>query len=572
MLADTPPDRTPARVRISLHGPQAGFTPQPGLVVMLTAHLSPPDGPVAPGGFDFQRLAWFSRLGAVGYTRAPVMVLERAPGGLSQTAFRLRMALSAAMQARMPGQAGAFAAALMTGDRSGVTSETNDILRASNLSHMISISGLHMGLLTGFVFALVRYGLALFPPLALRLDTREARRRGGAAGGDLLHDPRRPRRGDAAVLHHGGGDAAGCPVRQARHLIAHRRDRRADLSGAGARKPDRTGVPDVLRRDGGADRRVRALVAAAATCSALVLRPAAVMILSSLMAGTATAPIAAAHFNRIAEYGLLANLLAVPVMGMVVMPAGVVAAILAPVGLAGPALWAMEKGIGAHPLHRRIEVAALDGAIVTVPAPPAAVLPLLGAGGALLLMFRLAGGAGGRGAAGRIPCAVGGGRAAGAAGFRRRYARRADDRSGPGAVEARRAPVSSRKAGSRMTATLAAQPEAFARAGFDGPKGCAPRHVRRPRRSWSLPERAQPTRAAGACADGALVILSEDWAGPQGDCRIFDRRKLRSTGALAVYPAEGGPLIVGARAWAGERLWNTRPPRRSGDRTASAGQ
>ncbi|MGB3315513.1 MAG: ComEC/Rec2 family competence protein, partial [Albidovulum sp.] len=173
VLEDVPPDRTPARVRVALHGDQGFVTPVPGLTVILSAHLSPPEGPVEPGGFDFQRLAWFSGLGAVGYTRSPVLALEPPKGGLSLLAFRLRMVISGAMQARMEGQAGAFAAALMTGDRSGVERATTDALRSSNLSHLIAISGLHMGLLTGFVFAACRYGLALVPPVALRINTKK---------------------------------------------------------------------------------------------------------------------------------------------------------------------------------------------------------------------------------------------------------------------------------------------------------------------------------------------------------------------------------------------------------------
>ena len=42
----------------------------------------------------------------------------------------------------------------------------------------------------------------------------------------------------------------------------------------------------------------------------------------------ATSPLAAAYFNRSAQYGMVANLLVVPVMGALVMPAGVVAALL----------------------------------------------------------------------------------------------------------------------------------------------------------------------------------------------------------------------------------------------------
>ena len=88
------------------------------------ARLSPPSAPAEPGGFDFRRLAWFERLGAVGYARTPF--LETAGGddsGFRQLTFRLRMALSAHIQARIPGQNGAFAAAILTGDRSAIAPE-----------------------------------------------------------------------------------------------------------------------------------------------------------------------------------------------------------------------------------------------------------------------------------------------------------------------------------------------------------------------------------------------------------------------------------------------------------------
>ena len=75
-----------------------------------------------------------------------------------------------------------------------------------------------------------------------------------------------------------------------------------------------------------------------------VIVPGALLLLSSLVAGTATAPYAAAHFNRVAHYGLVANLLAVPAMGMMVMPGAVILAILGPLGLEQPALWMIETG------------------------------------------------------------------------------------------------------------------------------------------------------------------------------------------------------------------------------------
>ena len=76
VLARMSPARTPDKVRVSLHWPEPVIVPEPGLRVMLTAHLSPPQGPVEPGGFTFQRMAWFKGLGAVGYARTPLLALS----------------------------------------------------------------------------------------------------------------------------------------------------------------------------------------------------------------------------------------------------------------------------------------------------------------------------------------------------------------------------------------------------------------------------------------------------------------------------------------------------------------
>jgi competence protein ComEC len=172
VLSDMAPARTPRRVRVTLHGDQPWHQPEPGQVVMTTAHLSAPDGPVEPGGFDFRRMAYFERLGAVGYTRVPLLLLEEAEG-TALPVDRMRRYLSGAIRAQIDGQPGAFAAATMTGDRSAIDEATATALRDTSLAHILAISGMHMVFLTGFVFALVRYGLALVPFVALRIDTRK---------------------------------------------------------------------------------------------------------------------------------------------------------------------------------------------------------------------------------------------------------------------------------------------------------------------------------------------------------------------------------------------------------------
>ena len=81
VLARLAPEATPRRLRVALHGDQHWHAPQPGERVLVTAHLSPPAGPAEPGGFDFRRHAWFQRLGAVGYARTPLLLLEPATKG-----------------------------------------------------------------------------------------------------------------------------------------------------------------------------------------------------------------------------------------------------------------------------------------------------------------------------------------------------------------------------------------------------------------------------------------------------------------------------------------------------------
>jgi len=181
ILGDMPFADTPERVRLSLHGQQGFIAPEPGMVVITTAHLSPPAGPVEPGGYDFRRAAWFDQLGAVGYTRVPVLMLWPPEGGAKLWLTRLRTRFAAAIIANMPKSAGAFAAAIITGDRSAIPAEATEALRRSNLAHLLAISGLHMGLRTGGVFVMLqRLVLAAALISGRRLGGPDRQRKGAA--------------------------------------------------------------------------------------------------------------------------------------------------------------------------------------------------------------------------------------------------------------------------------------------------------------------------------------------------------------------------------------------------------
>ena len=99
-------------------------------------------------------------------------------------------------------------------------------------------------------------------------------------------------------------------------------------------------------------------------------------VVSAAVAGLATAPIAAAHFNTLPHYGILANVIAVPIMGFVVMPSAILAAVLAPFGGEALGLWGMAIGLGAI-LDVARHVADLPYSISHIKAPPPKVLEIL---------------------------------------------------------------------------------------------------------------------------------------------------------------------------------------------------
>ncbi len=386
VLDNVPPARTPARVRVSLYGDQRWLPDGPGAVVILTAHLSPPNGPMEPGDFDFRRMAWFQGLGAVGYTDSPVLTLIPPEGGLWVN--RLRMTLSAAVQDRIGGEAGGFAAAVMTGDRSGMSEATNQAMRDSNLYHLVSISGTHMAMLVAFVFGFIRYGVALIPPLALRVSAKKV-----AAAVALPVA--------AFYLILAGRDMATerAFVMVAVMLVAILLDRQALTLRSVAiaaliilvTRPESVINP-------GFQMSFAASVAMIAAFQGLRslprpegfirwLMPAALLIFSSLVAGSATAPYAAAHFNRVAHFGLIANLLAVPAMGLLVMPGAAILAVTGPLGLDQPGVWMIDYG-SRWILAVAQEVATWPGAVSAVIKPPDAVLPLVTLGGLWLILVQ----------------------------------------------------------------------------------------------------------------------------------------------------------------------------------------
>lgn len=382
------PADVPQRVRISTRARSA--PPDPGDRVIARAILQPPPTPSLPGGYDFARKAWFERIGAVGFALGAVTVTETPIASSWRIRLaRLRLEMTSRIMAGVGSQAatGPVAAALMTGERRVIPKETLANMRDSGLAHLLAISGLHIGLVAGLLFFAVRLGLVLIEPVALRYPIKKI-----AAASAII--------GAFAYLMISG---ATIPTQRAFLMVsivmlAVMIDRTAismrlvalsamavlllapeSLLSASFQMSFAAVVGLVAVYEFAAPRMTARRHRGGVLGSRVGLFVAATL-LTTLVASLATAPFAIYHFNRIALYGLLANLVAVPVMAMWIMPFGIVSFLLMQLGLESLGLVPMGWGISVV-LWIADSVANLPGAVALVPPMPTAGLSVLSLGG-----------------------------------------------------------------------------------------------------------------------------------------------------------------------------------------------
>jgi competence protein ComEC len=141
----------------------------PGDRIALRGLLYPVPGPIVPDGYDFERTLYFAGIGGVGYSFGGARRIGAASGGgWREWLLHLRWVMAQRITAVLPGATGGIAAALITGKRGAVPQSVQQDFRNSGLAHLLAIAGLHLGLVAGFVFFVVRAALALVPIVALR--------------------------------------------------------------------------------------------------------------------------------------------------------------------------------------------------------------------------------------------------------------------------------------------------------------------------------------------------------------------------------------------------------------------
>jgi competence protein ComEC len=392
-----PIEMTPLKVRVSL---TKGAPPlHVGDRILVLANLSPPSGPATPGAFDFQRVAWYQQLGAVGYALAPAAVIDPGkPDGFVRTIDALRADVVGRIMKALPGPEGGVVAALLAGEQTAVDKGIAQAMRDSGLAHILSISGLHIVFVVALVMGLVRYTIALVSPLALRIDAKKM-----AAVLALM----------AALFYTA---LAGAPVPAQRAcamagfaLLAILLDRTAlslrliawsavivlaiapeSLTGASFQMSFAAVVALIAAWEAAAGWRRRLHERADRARHRWLWRLSAAIAASlatTLIASIATGAFAAYHFNRLSLLGVVANLLGVPLTGFWIMPWGLVAMLLMPLGLERFGLVPMGWGVeGLNGIAKY--VGSWPDAATLVPSMPGASLWLITVGGLWFCLWR----------------------------------------------------------------------------------------------------------------------------------------------------------------------------------------
>ncbi len=170
-----PGDVVPARVRLTTRG-EPRFAA--GDFIALKARLSPPARAALPGGYDFARDAFFARLGGVGSALGRIDTMPPPdPAPLSLRFFaavdRMRNALALRIDRIIGGDAGAIAAAMVTGKRDFLSEDAKELIRRAGIFHIVTISGMQMTLVAGIFFVGLRRLLATSQTLALNYPIRK---------------------------------------------------------------------------------------------------------------------------------------------------------------------------------------------------------------------------------------------------------------------------------------------------------------------------------------------------------------------------------------------------------------
>jgi competence protein ComEC len=332
----------------------------PGDVIRARLRLAPVPGPILPGAFDGQFHAYFAGIGAYGNVTGDFALMATGDSLNPARAIEgLRMAIGSRIDAVLDGPSAAIGRAMVVGDQSAIDDETRDLMAASGLAHIYSISGLHLSIVAGGMFFLLRLLLASIPAAATRWPVKKIAAAGGivAAAGYLLL----------------AGGIANVPALRSTIMLGLIFG--AVLAGRRALTMRNVAIAAlaIIVIDPASVFRASFQLSFAAVVALIGIYelPRAPAIgsrswgerlwatiwataITSFIAGTATLLFSAYHFQQTAPLGVLGNVLVLPVVSIIIMPFAVLSVLAMPFGAEAPFVSIMGWGI-----DRMVDGAAL---------------------------------------------------------------------------------------------------------------------------------------------------------------------------------------------------------------------
>lgn len=320
-----------------------------GAIVRMRVRLMPPASPMLPGAYDFARAAWFKGLSATGSTLGAVEVIEvpQVSSGISSIQRRL----SDHVRAQVDGSPGTIAAAFASGDRGAITEADEDAMRDAGLTHLLSISGLHVSAVIAAAYFLSLKLFALFPAIALRVRLPILAAAVGAGAGigyTLLTGAQVPtvRSCVAAML-------VLIALAMGREALSLRMVAVAaifvlllwpeSIVGPSFQMSFAAVIAIVALHT---SRPVKAFLALREEPRVAKIGRATLMLfVTGMVIEIALMPIVLFHFHRAGLYGAFANVVAIPLVTFISMPLIAVALTLDLVGLGAPAWWLADKSL-----------------------------------------------------------------------------------------------------------------------------------------------------------------------------------------------------------------------------------
>ena len=326
----------------------------PGDRVTGTIRFAEVPGPAVPGGYDGQFHAYFDGIGSFASAYGRLEITGHGDAGFDGLIAGLRHAIGSRIDAALTGTQAAVARALIIGDQSRIADETRQTMAVAGIAHVLAISGLHLSLVAGTAFAVLRLLLAMSRQLAQRVAIKKL-----AAGAGIVVT--------LAYLAISGASVSATrasvmlilvfgAMLAGRQALTMRNVAFAALfllvtEPAGLFRPGfQLSFAAVVALIGTYEQSHWAQSPATGVAGRVWRFFSGVMV-SSLVAGLATAVFAAYHFQQTAPLGILGNLVALPLLGFLVLPSLMLGVLLMPLGLDAPFLllagWGIDNIIAA---------------------------------------------------------------------------------------------------------------------------------------------------------------------------------------------------------------------------------